>query len=207
MRAAYLVQGIGFLLLAGMVLYLGHTGRLVLPQTERNTGDPIPTKDPERTMSSLILRSPAWNDGERIPAKYTCDGENLSPPLAIDGVPEATRSFVLIVEDPDVPRSIREDGLWVHWIRFNIPADATRLAEGEEPPGNGGMTTNKRTNYGGPCPPDGEHRYYFTVYALDTLLDVPHGSEKDELLAAIEGHVLDTAQLVGRYVRSETDMN
>ncbi|MBP9760259.1 MAG: YbhB/YbcL family Raf kinase inhibitor-like protein [Candidatus Pacebacteria bacterium] len=149
----------------------------------------------------MKVRSPAFGHTEMIPAKYTCDSENISPPLAIDGVPAGTVSLVCIVEDPDVPLTIRADGVWDHWVLFNIPPDTTRIGEGETPEGTAGMTTGGRLTYGGPCPPDGEHRYLFRVFALDTTLDLLEGATKVQVQKAMEGHILESTTLVGRYAR------
>jgi Raf kinase inhibitor-like YbhB/YbcL family protein len=150
---------------------------------------------------NLKLRSPAFAHEETMPSKYTCDGENISPPLAISGVPEGTETLVLIMEDPDVPPTIREDGMWDHWLLFNIPSDTAFIGEGEVPECVRGLTTRNVLQYGGPCPPDGEHRYLFRLYALDTTLDVPEGSTKEAVHVAMRGHVLESTTLMGRYAR------
>ncbi|MBI4193004.1 MAG: YbhB/YbcL family Raf kinase inhibitor-like protein [Candidatus Colwellbacteria bacterium] len=150
----------------------------------------------------MELTSGAFRDGERMPSKHTCDGANTHPPLSWDGVPEGTRSLALIMEDPDVPRQLRPDGMFDHWLHWNIPASARAVGEGEELPGVSGKTTHGMRGYFGPCPPDREHRYFFKLYALDTLLDLSPDATKDELLDAADGHVLDRAELVGRYERA-----
>ena len=144
----------------------------------------------------LSLRSPAFVHEERIPSKYTCDGEDMSPPLAIDHIPEGTRSLVLIVDDPDAP-----SGTWDHWILFNLPADYTRIGEGGTAAGLSGTNSWGTIGYGGPCPPSGEHRYLFRVHALDTILTLPEGASKADIEHAMEGHVLDKTTLMGRYAR------
>ena len=152
---------------------------------------------------SLEITSTAFAAGSEIPARYTCEGEDLSPPLAWTGAPEGTRSFALICDDPDAPV-----GTWVHWVIYNIPPDKTGLPE-DVPDDNllddgtkQGITDFGRPGYGGPCPPGGTHRYYFKVYALDTALDLGTGAKKKDLLKAMEGHVLAEGQLMGKYKRS-----
>ena len=152
----------------------------------------------------ITLRSSAFNDSEAIPSTYTCDGENISPPLAIEGVPKHAVSLVLTVDDMDVPKEIRTDGVWDHWVLFNIPPQTTCIDEGEVPLGAMvGMTTSGSGDYVGPCPPDGMHRYHFKIYALDTLLRLPLGASKDEVLKEMEGHVLGSGALMGTYARKK----
>ncbi|MDD5711022.1 MAG: YbhB/YbcL family Raf kinase inhibitor-like protein [Candidatus Colwellbacteria bacterium] len=137
-----------------------------------------------------------------IPAKFTCDGENISPALTFNEAPENTQSLVLIVEDPDVPKSIRPDGMWTHWLVWNMPAETAGIAEDGIPDGIVGRNSNGARKYGGPCPPDKEHRYFFKLFALDTMLDLNSGSaSKADLEKAMEGHILAEAQLMGRYAR------
>jgi Raf kinase inhibitor-like YbhB/YbcL family protein len=149
--------------------------------------------------SIMKLTSSAFDHEGSIPKQYTCDGEGISPPLYITDIPAETKSLALIMDDPDVPKSIRKDGIWDHWVVFNIPASTTYIAEAEEPSGTPGKGTANNTGYYGPCPPDREHRYFFNIYALDTLLELPGGSTKNQLLEAMNGHVLAKAILIGRY--------
>lgn len=144
----------------------------------------------------MMVRSPAFIHEERIPSKYTCDGEDVLPPLAIDRVPQDTVSLALIVDDPDAPL-----GTWDHLVVFNITPRTTRIGEGEIPEGVQGINSWGILGYGGPCPPQGEHRYLFQVYALDTTLSLPQGCTKHEVCHAMEGHVLEKATLMGRYTR------
>lgn len=150
----------------------------------------------------MKFTSPAFEHEGNIPSKYTCDGENVNPMLRLSDVPEGTKSLALIMEDPDVPRNLREDGMWDHWVVFNMPPDLMEIAEAAEPPGVAGVGTNGETGYMGPCPPDREHRYYFKLFALDTELGLPEKSTKTNLEKAMDGHVLDEAVLMGRYERS-----
>jgi Raf kinase inhibitor-like YbhB/YbcL family protein len=155
----------------------------------------------EKTME-LEVKSSIFNEGGMIPEKYTCDGSNVSPPLSWSGVPEGTQSLALISDDPDAPV-----GIWVHWVIFNIPPDVKELGENIPPDKflpNGSRQGNndfKKIGYGGPCPPRGTHRYYFKLYALDKKLDLDAGATKKELLQAMEGHILDESQLMGKYSR------
>jgi Raf kinase inhibitor-like YbhB/YbcL family protein len=148
------------------------------------------------------ITSSVFSEGEMIPTRYTCDGPDVSPDLTWSGVPEATKSMALICDDPDAPM-----GTWVHWVLFNIPADTSGLP-GEissdatlESGARHGTNDFGRLGYGGPCPPGGAHRYFFTLYALDTELDLESGITKAQLLEAIKGHILAEAQLMGKYKR------
>ena len=151
---------------------------------------------------TFTLSSEAFEDDRPMPARFSCQGDDISPPLAWSGVPAQTQSLALIMDDPDVPKNIREEGMWDHWIVFNIPADLTAIQEGKEPQGTHGLGTGNNTEYYGPCPPDREHRYFFKLYALDCKLDLLEKSTKRDVEAAMKGHVLETAVLMGRYERS-----
>lgn len=150
----------------------------------------------------MQITSPAFEHEGFIPPEYTCDGEDRNPPLEFLGVPDGAVSFVLFMEDPDVSKDIREDGLWDHWIVFNIPGSVRKIDDGEEPEGQYGEVTSTELGYHGPCPPDREHRYYFYLYALNAMLDLPDGATKKEITDAMRGHVLDEATLMGRYERN-----
>ncbi|MBN1219775.1 MAG: YbhB/YbcL family Raf kinase inhibitor-like protein [Anaerolineae bacterium] len=146
------------------------------------------------------ITSPAFVQGETIPVKYTCDGEDISPPLQWSDLPAGTQSLALISDDPDAPM-----GTWVHWIVYNLPADTRKLPEQVSLPANSvdGKNSWGRTGYGGPCPPSGTHRYFFKLYALDTMLDLAAGANKTKLLQAMEGHILAQAELMGTYARQK----
>lgn len=150
----------------------------------------------------MKLTSNAFKDGEAIPRKYTCDGPNISPELTFHNVPAGAKSLVLIMDDHDVPKHIREDGVWDHWVVFNIPPSLTHIDEGSEPQGMHGIGTGQNLKYYGPCPPDREHRYFFRLYALDILLGIPEKSTKSEVLSAMESHILAKAELMGTYERT-----
>lgn len=150
----------------------------------------------------MNLESAAFEYDEKIPPKYTCDGENVSPPLAISGVPENAKSLVLIMDDPDVPKDLRPDGMWDHWLVWNIPPGTTEITEGTSPAGVIGKNTGGRVGYAGPCPPDREHRYFFKLYALDSMVNLPaETAAKKDLEQAMEGRIIEQAELMGRYAR------
>lgn len=153
-------------------------------------------------MNKLTVTSKAFAEGGIIPSKYTCDGANISPPIAWSGMPERTKSLALISDDPDAPR-----GTWVHWVIYDIPANTNELPEHvptvKTLPNGAKQGTNDfhRIGYGGPCPPSGTHRYYFKLYALDTKIDLEPGATKEELVRAMQGHILAEGQLMGKYSR------
>ena len=170
-------------------------------EKEAETRPDVALTEGADTMA-IAVTSPAFEDGGMIPKKYTCDGEDIAPPLHIDGVPGEARSLVLIADDPDAPSKT-----WVHWVLYNLPPGTTELPENmpkDEEIQSGarhGITDFQRFGYGGPCPPSGTHRYYFKVYALDTMLDLSGKVTKTDVLKAMEGHVLAEGQLMGRYQR------
>jgi Raf kinase inhibitor-like YbhB/YbcL family protein len=151
---------------------------------------------------NLDIRSSAFEEGELIPEKYTCDGEDVSPPLSWTQIPKETKSIVLICDDPDAPM-----GTWVHWVLFGLSPDTLELPEGisyeKEVLGGAkhGLNDFRRYGYGGPCPPGGTHRYFFKLYAVDTQVDLNAGATKNEVLNAIKGHILAEGKLMGRYSR------
>lgn len=150
----------------------------------------------------IQITSSVFKEGEPIPSKYTCDGEDISPPLKWSSLPEGTKSLALISDDPDAPV-----GTWVHWVIYNIPPTVTELEEGipsdkELPSGaKQGMNDFKKIGYGGPCPPSGTHRYFFKLYALDSELNLEPRATKKDVLKAMEGHILEMGQLMGTYSR------
>ena len=155
----------------------------------------------------LTLKSSAFPHNGAIPRRYTCQGEDVSVPLAWSGAPPATKSFVLIVDDPDAPDPKAPRMTWVHWVLYNLPPTAMALREGirtgELPKGTlEGLNDWKRTGYGGPCPPIGRHRYFHKLYALDTLLPAMESPTKTDLEQAMKGHVLEKAELIGTFQKS-----
>jgi Raf kinase inhibitor-like YbhB/YbcL family protein len=160
----------------------------------------------EATTMSFVLTSADFDAGGNIPAMHTCDGANTSPPLSWSGVPPAARSLVLIVDDPDAPDPAAPKMTWVHWVLYNIPPSATRLAAAvptsDLPSGTrAGLNDWKNAGYGGPCPPVGRHRYFHKLYALDAVLpDLGHAS-KSQLEKAMQNHIVGQAELIGTYQR------
>lgn len=147
----------------------------------------------------LEIKSPAFENKTNIPSKYTCEGDNINPPLEISGVPKEAKSLTLIMEDPDVPKNLRPDGMFDHWIVFNIPTTSTLIEEGTEPPGIQALNSRGSSDYIGPCPPDREHRYFFKLYALDTILPSFSSDTKKEIESAMDGHIIDKAEFIGLY--------
>jgi Raf kinase inhibitor-like YbhB/YbcL family protein len=143
----------------------------------------------------MQLTSPAFEHEGTIPTKYTCDGENISPPLAIEGVPAETRCLVLLVDDPDAP-----GGTFDHWVLYDIPS-YTKAIDENTVPGTAGRNSYKKNAYGGPCPPSGRHRYFFKLYALDRLTGFEPGRSKEDVEKKMAGHILAQAELMGVYQR------
>lgn len=150
----------------------------------------------------MRITSPAFAHGQPIPARHTCDGENISPPLALSAAPAGTVFLTLICDDPDAPR-----GVWDHWLLFNLPVVHEGLEEGISdefapfPGTSHGLNSWGKSCYGGPCPPSGTHRYYFKLYALDARLNLKPGATKGDILRAMDGHILAEAHLMGTYSR------
>ena len=143
----------------------------------------------------MNITSPVFDENDTIPEKYTCDGKNINPPLEVTDVPQGTKSLVLVVEDPDAP-----NGTWTHWVVWNIAPDAD--IQEDSRPGKQGENDFNKLEYGGPCPPDGEHRYFFKVYALDMELGHEEGADLADVRQGMEDHILEQAQLVGTYKRN-----
>jgi Raf kinase inhibitor-like YbhB/YbcL family protein len=193
MRAAWVLQGLGYILLGFFIFYS-------IQEKNEPSQNPKPAFSNVTTApmddQTLLLRSPAFQNGQSIPSKYTCDGENISPPLAIENIPEKTVTLVLIMDDPDAPNST-----WDHWVIFNIPKNTSRIGEGSTPQGTGGKNTWGKTGYGGPCPPQGVHRYFFRVYALNSSLRLDENATKNDVLEAMKGHILASSELLGTYTK------
>ncbi|HSD21807.1 MAG TPA: YbhB/YbcL family Raf kinase inhibitor-like protein [Anaeromyxobacter sp.] len=157
---------------------------------------------------AMSIRSSAFEDGGEIPQVHTCEGKDTSPALEWSGVPPGTRSLALIVDDPDAPDPAAPKMTWVHWVLYGLPPDAKGLSEAAAAKGlpqgtREGMNDWKRTGYGGPCPPIGRHRYFFKLYALDAELPDPAHPTKAKLEAAMEGHILEQAQIMGTYQKKK----
>lgn len=147
----------------------------------------------------MHIESQAFQEGKSIPRKYTCQGVDINPPLTLSAIPSKAKSLALIMDDPDVPKQIRDDQMWVHWVVYDIDPKTTDIPEGAPALGTQGRNTGGQNRYMGPCPPDREHRYFFKLYALDTNLGLKEGATKEELLKAMEGHILEQAELMGCY--------
>ncbi len=146
-------------------------------------------------MKDLSVKSPAFESGKLIPKKYTCDGQDINPPLTIEAAPKETKTLVLIVDDPDAP-----SGTFDHWIVWNIPPSDGKIGENTVP-GTEGMNGARQMGYFGPCPPSGTHRYFFKVYALDTELSLRVGAKKKDVEKAMQGHILAKGELMALYSR------
>lgn len=191
MRNAYAVLGLLFIIVIGGAWYAFNR-----PSLSNNADNPATT--------TMQLTSSAFADGASIPSLYTCDEKNISPPLTISDVPAGAKTLVLVMDDPDVPKAIKPDGVFDHWVLFNIPVETTSIPEGGSA-GVQGSNGAGKLGYTGPCPPTqyepSEHRYIFVVYALDSELVLSEGASKQQVLDAIKGHVLAQVQLTGRYKR------
>jgi len=201
-RRAYALLGVMFII-------IGIGAVLAFNQSFIKRGDTGNITSVSEPMTFSLISSAFQHEGT-IPKNYTCDGnKGLNPPLEITDVPAGTKSLVLIMDDPDVPKEVRPDGVFDHWVLFNIappaPQSSLEIFEGGPLPGTPGKNGRGENSYTGPCPPPQyeprEHRYIFAAYALDTELALAAGASKSEVLAEIEGHVLGEAQLIGRYRR------
>ncbi len=197
MRNAYALLGLSFL-----IVFLGAyllIERAQAPQSEHAS------YESNLTLPMLTLTSPAFEEGGTIPAKYTCDGDNISPELRIEGVPPGTRALVLVMDDPDIPDFVKtERGIekFDHWVLYNIPSDTTVIGEGASEIGSPGLTSRGSEGYTGPCPPDREHRYIFRLYALSEELAFETPPTLDAVEREAREKMLESASLIGRYERS-----
>ncbi len=171
-----MMGAVGFLVIAGIVLSTVVVGAQI----------------EDREAGQKKLTSPEFEHNAAMPSKFTCQGDDINPALVIEGLPGSTKSLALIVDDPDAPM-----GTWVHWVVYNIPV-ISKIEENSIP-GTQGSNDFGRKDYGGPCPPSGAHRYFFKMYALDAQLNLPEGISKEDLEQAMQGHILDKAELIGLY--------
>ena len=146
----------------------------------------------------MKITSSTFQEGGNIPPKFTCNGGDSSPPLQIAEIPSGAKSLALVVDDPDAP-----SGLFTHWIVWNIAPQTNAIAEGSAPQGVQGTNDFGKSGYGGPCPPSGTHRYYFKIFALDRELNLPSGTKRNQLDAAMKGHVVAQGELVGLYAKQK----
>ena len=201
MRTIWIVLAV-ILIVGASLVVIGMKSAEAPTETALNTTSEAPTGI--LNLMTLKLTSTAFDADGSIPSVYTCDGENKIPPLAISDVPVGTRSLVLIMDDPDIPDSVKQSrgiDTFDHWVVFNIPPETTEIVEGEEPEAVLGNNSAGKPGYYGPCPPDREHRYFFKLYALDSTLSLPGGSTRAEVEAAMEGHILGQTELIGTYNR------
>jgi Raf kinase inhibitor-like YbhB/YbcL family protein len=195
---AVLLYGLYSLLIAMFFVSCAPAASTAAPIESPATGEP----DSTEASMSLELTSHAFSNGQSIPAKYACTGRNISPALSWNEPPAGTQSFALIVDDPDAPM-----GTWVHWVLFNIPAGRRSLEEDLPVTGKNidpeaifvGKNSSGKIGYDGPCPPSGTHRYYFKLYALDTLISLLPGATKEQVLREMEGHILAQGELMGTF--------
>lgn len=187
------MRGVGFVVLF-VLLGIG-CSQQITQQADTQPAD-IPQSEKQLEVDTMKLTSPEFEHNKAIPSEFTCDANDISPPLQISDVPQEARSLVLIMDDPDAPM-----GTFVHWVMWNIPPETTEIKKGEQISWPQGRTDFGRIGYGGPCPPQGTHRYFFKLYVLDTTLDLPPGSTKQEVEDAMSGHKIAEAQLIGTYTR------
>ena len=184
------------IIIAGsFVIVLNSPAEVIIDENETELNNSI--NNQELSMDTLKLTSTSFKHNTKIPSRYTCDGEGISPELSISGIDEKAKSLVLIMDDPDAP-----SGTWDHWVKFNISTSTTQIKEGEEPDGVSGVGTSGNTDYFGPCPPDRQHRYFFKLFSLDTELELESGASKKQVEEAMEGHILQETKLIGLYERS-----
>ena len=188
------------LLFVGIGAIVIIVGAVVITRNESSSGaDGVSSNN---MASALTLGSSAFGNGQAIPSEYTCDGDNVNPPLTIGGVPEGTRSLALVMDDPDVPKQLKPDGVFDHWTLFNISPSTREISENGSA-GTAGANGSGKSEYTGPCPPPqyepSEHRYFFRLYALDGELDLPAGASKKEGLGGMEGHIIRQTQLMCLY--------
>lgn len=188
-------------IIVSLIIGLLFVGSIILGKAQpKQVEQQIDSRQEKNSLSSaaMQLTSLAFSHNQSMPPKYTCDVENVNPPLSISDVPEGAKSLALIVDDPDAPR-----GDWVHWLVWNISPNTKEVAENSFPQGAiQGITDFGKNEYGGPCPPSGTHRYQFKLYALDTTLSLSPSTKKADLEKAMEGYILTQTMLVGLYQRT-----
>jgi len=201
MKVKLVIVGVLVLLIAAGVYAL--TSSQKVPTSESTMND-ITNLTASTTMS-ITLTSSAFAAGGLIPKKYSCDGTNVNPELSWSGAPVGTKSFALIMDDPDIPDAVKQSrgiDVFDHWVVYNIPGTVTEIKEATKPEGQDGLNGSGKPGYVGPCPPDKEHRYFFYIFALDTTLTFNSQPTKADVMGAMIGHVLADGQLMGRYNRS-----
>jgi Raf kinase inhibitor-like YbhB/YbcL family protein len=192
---AFIVLALGTIAIISYLMIPIFTG-----QSDFNGNSELPMDSERDFRGPMLVQSSAFKEGERISATYTCKGENINPPISIEGVPQGAKSLAFIVDDPDAPR-----GLFTHWTVWNIRPDVTEIPENSVPDGAvQGITTFGRAGYGGPCPPTGTHRYFFTAYALDISLDLSSDASRSNLESKMQGHILDQGRLMGMFSNEDS---
>ena len=190
------------LLVLFIILFNSHKTITLNTSTGKNASVTIiPTKN-----SGMKITSSAFENNGIIPTKYSCDGQSINPPLAFENVPENAKSLVMLMDDPDVPKNLKPDGVFDHWIVYNIPPSVHEIAENSVPQGvSQGLNGAGQEKYTGPCPQDKEHRYFFKLYALDTELQFadPSKVSKQAVIGKMQGHIIEQAELIGRYNRPQ----
>jgi Raf kinase inhibitor-like YbhB/YbcL family protein len=193
MRKQYLVV----LFITSIILLIGVIilqGRKI---SKKSGVSELQQNNAEDFIAGMKIVSSTFDNNQNIPSKYTCDGENINPPLTFSAIPNNAKSLVLIVDDPDAP-----GGVWTHWILFNIPPATQNITENSVPPeASQGMTSLGSNNYGGPCPPSGAHHYFFKLFALDTKLNLTDKTDSKNIQETMKGHIIEQTQLVGVYSR------
>lgn len=189
------------ILSVSLVLFLIYT-----PKRSSSRFEVSPAENKKNSVvqsSQMKITSTAFEHNGKIPSIYTCDGENINPPLEFPDIPENAKSLVLLMDDPDVPKNLKPDGMFDHWIIYNMPPSTNEVGENHVPPGKEGLNGAGQKKYTGPCPPDREHRYFFKLYALDAMLDLPGGTDKAMVEEAMKDHIISKAELIGLYERSK----
>jgi Raf kinase inhibitor-like YbhB/YbcL family protein len=194
MKKSLLLLGAGLMLLAASC---SNTTNTNINSEAADANAPTPTNQ----EIIMTIASPAFAANATIPKQYTCDGASMNPPLSFSDVPSDAKSLALLMDDPDVPKNLKPDGVFDHWVLYNIPPTTTAIPESASGIGTPGQNGSGKAQYTGPCPPDREHRYFFKLYALDTMLSFNSPPTKAQVEQAMQGHILDQAELVAKYDR------
>jgi len=192
---------LGIITVGGYYIFRTPESKEKIQQPKQEQEQQSPPQEQISLPKELILSSSSFEHMGNIPVRYTCDGQSINPPLEISGVADNAKSLVLIMEDPDVPKNIRADGTWNHWLKFNLSPLLSKIEEGKDPGGLSGLNTSQKLKYIAPCPPDREHRYFFKLYSLDTMLNLKEGATKSQIEQAMENHILQQTSFIGLYKR------
>lgn len=198
MNQRVILISVGVFLVLAIIFYVRNQSG----KSQKNSSS-LPANQTNGVLS-MTISSPAFSAGGAIPKIYSCDGQGINPPLDFSGVPAKAKSLALIMDDPDVPKNLKPDGLFVHWVVYNMPAATSAIPANSTPPGQQGLNGAGKPAYAAPCPPDREHRYFFKLFALDTAeLEFYQPPTKDDLLSAMSGHIISQAELIGTYNRNK----